>query len=89
MSEQKNLKPIPKFSSEDEEREFWANHDSTDHVSWQKAKPVTFSLAVALTEPEPDAVTFTFPVAHPAPAARLQGPGPHRAGAHRQRPDCA
>lgn len=43
MPKRKNLKPIPKFESEDEEREFWANQDSTDHVDWSRAKPTTFS----------------------------------------------
>lgn len=36
-------KQIPKFDSEDEERDFWATHDSTDYVDWSKAKPVTLS----------------------------------------------
>lgn len=31
-------KKIPKFESEDEEREFWAAHDSTEYVDWKKAK---------------------------------------------------
>lgn len=35
-------KRIPKFRSEDEERNFWATHDSTDYVDWSKAKPATF-----------------------------------------------
>ena len=43
MSERKSLPPIPKFSSEDEEREFWATHDSADYVDWSRAKPATFS----------------------------------------------
>jgi predicted DNA binding CopG/RHH family protein len=43
MSERKSLSPIPKFDSEDEEREFWASHDSTDYVDWSRAKPATFS----------------------------------------------
>ncbi|HKV07199.1 MAG TPA: BrnA antitoxin family protein [Thermoanaerobaculia bacterium] len=43
MPKRKSLKPIPKFESEDEEREFWATHDSTDHVDWSRAKPATFS----------------------------------------------
>jgi predicted DNA binding CopG/RHH family protein len=42
MPKRKNLKPIPKFESEDEEREFWSNHDSTDYVDWSRAKPTTF-----------------------------------------------
>jgi len=31
-------KKIPKFNSEDEERDFWATHDSTDYVDWKKSK---------------------------------------------------
>ncbi len=38
----KNLKPIPDFKNEDEEREFWATHDSTDYVDWSKAQHVAF-----------------------------------------------
>ena len=34
----KKLKPLPQFKSRDEEREFWAGHDSADYVDWQKAK---------------------------------------------------
>ena len=33
-------KKIPKFKTEDEEREFWATHDSTDYFDWKKAKRV-------------------------------------------------
>lgn len=38
----KKLKPIPKFKNEDEEREFWATHDSTEYIDWSKAKEVIF-----------------------------------------------
>jgi predicted DNA binding CopG/RHH family protein len=31
-------KKIPVFNSEAEEREFWANHDSSEYVNWEKAK---------------------------------------------------
>ena len=34
----KNLKPIPKFASEKQEREFWQTHDSTEYVDWSKAE---------------------------------------------------
>lgn len=34
----KNLKPIPYFKSEAQEREFWQAHDSTEYVDWTKAK---------------------------------------------------
>jgi len=33
-------KKIPKFKNEDEEREFWASHDSTNYIDWAKAKDV-------------------------------------------------
>ena len=31
---------IPKFRNEDEEREFWASHDSTDYIDWSEAREV-------------------------------------------------
>ena len=43
MPGSRSLKPIPKFETEDEQREFWAAHDSTEFVDWSQAKPVTFS----------------------------------------------
>lgn len=33
-------KKIPKFKSEDEEREFWSTHDSSEYIDWKKAKRV-------------------------------------------------
>jgi predicted DNA binding CopG/RHH family protein len=38
----KKFKPLPVFKSEEEEREFWATHDSMDYVDWSKAKRVVF-----------------------------------------------
>ncbi len=35
-------KPIPHFDSEDEEREFWATHDSVDYIDWSKARRIDF-----------------------------------------------
>jgi predicted DNA binding CopG/RHH family protein len=35
-------KPIPEFASEQEEREFWETHDSSDYVEWARAKRVAF-----------------------------------------------
>jgi predicted DNA binding CopG/RHH family protein len=35
-------KIIPKFKSEDQEREFWSKHDSTDYLSWKNAKRTVF-----------------------------------------------
>jgi hypothetical protein len=42
MPQGKILKPIPRFESEDEERDFWATHDSVDYVDWSRAKRVSF-----------------------------------------------
>ena len=50
------LKPIPKFKTEAEEREFWETHDSTEYIDWSKAvrarfpnlKPSTQSISLRL-----------------------------------------
>lgn len=39
----KPLKKIPKFTSEDEERKFWAERDSTEYVDYSRAVKVSFS----------------------------------------------
>ncbi len=39
----KELKKIPTFKNEDEEREFWATHDSTGYVDWDKAETVVLA----------------------------------------------
>lgn len=36
------LKPIPNFKTEDEERDFWATHDSLDYFDWSKAEQAIF-----------------------------------------------
>ena len=36
-------KKIPDFASEAEERAFWEEHDSTDYVDWNRAKPIEFT----------------------------------------------
>ena len=33
-------KQLPTFDSEDQEREFWATHDSAEYVDWGTAKRV-------------------------------------------------
>lgn len=51
-------KRIPTFRNEDEEREFWATHDSTGFLDWSKAKravlpalrPSTRSISLRLPE---------------------------------------
>ena len=54
----KELKETPTFKTEDEEREFWASHDSTEYVDWDKAeavvlpklKPSTKTISLRLPE---------------------------------------
>lgn len=52
-------KQIPHFDSEDEERDFWATHDSTEYIDWDKAeknpvfprlKPSTRPVSIRLPE---------------------------------------
>ena len=53
----KKRKPIPKFSSEAEERAFWESGDSNDFVDWSQAKRVRLprlkpsTLAISLRLP--------------------------------------
>jgi len=59
MSKIKNIKPIPKFKNEDEERNFWATHSATDYFDMSKAiknpvfpnlKPTTESISLRLPQ---------------------------------------
>ncbi len=38
----KQIKKIPKFKNAKEEEKFWATHDSTDYLDWDKAQTVQF-----------------------------------------------
>ena len=52
------LKPIPEFQNEDEEREFWAAHDSAEYMDWSQAerlvlprlKPATKTISLRMSE---------------------------------------
>ena len=50
---------LPKFRTEDAEREFWASHDSTDFIDWRKGKRPTLpnlrpsSQTISLRLPKP------------------------------------
>jgi predicted DNA binding CopG/RHH family protein len=54
----KNLKKVPKFSSDEEERKFWSKVDSTEYIDWLKAeitnlprlKPSTKTISLRLPE---------------------------------------
>ena len=52
----KKLKDIPKFKNEDEEREFWWTHDSTEYVDWDTAQIAIFPKSQ--TDNSHDLVTF-------------------------------
>jgi hypothetical protein len=51
-------KEIPKFNSEDEEREFWASADSAEYIDWSQArehalpklKPTLRTISITLPE---------------------------------------
>ncbi len=57
-------KSIPKFKNEDEEREFWSKHDSSEYLDWKSAervlfpnlKPSTKSISLRLPESLLDAL---------------------------------
>lgn len=38
----KKLNAIPTFESEDDERAFWATHDSTEFINWENAEETVF-----------------------------------------------
>lgn len=50
--------PIPEFNNEDEERAFWAEHDSSEYVDWSQAQRAVFpnlkpsTRAISLRLPE-------------------------------------
>ena len=53
------MKPIPTFKTSDEERDFWAIHDSTEYLSWKDAvinpltpdlKPSTKTITLRISE---------------------------------------
>jgi len=52
-------RPIPSFSSEDQEREFWAKKDSSKYIDWSRAasvslpnlRPSTRTISIRLPEP--------------------------------------
>lgn len=45
------LKPIPKFRNEDEEREFWQTHDTTDYFDYSKSKRLMIEFDPSVEEP--------------------------------------
>ena len=55
-------KHTPEFDSENEEREFWATHDSTDYIDWSEAKRVGMpNLKPSGSSPPDKTVSITLP----------------------------
>ncbi len=52
-------KPLPRFKDEESEREFWAQHDSTEFIDWRKGRRTTLpnlrpsSQSISLRLPKP------------------------------------
>ena len=54
----RRMRKIPKFRNEDQERDFWASHDSTEFVEWRQVKrvklpnlrPTTRTISIRLPE---------------------------------------
>lgn len=51
MKKKTPLKTIPHFENEDEEREFWQTHDSTDYFDYSKSRRVTIKFDPSVEEP--------------------------------------
>jgi len=56
-SKTKKEKTHPEFRSEDEEREFWADTDSTDYLDWDDARRVVLSNL----KPSPKTISLRLP----------------------------
>jgi predicted DNA binding CopG/RHH family protein len=53
-----NKKTIPRFNSEDAERRFWSQHDTTDYFDWTKAKQPS----LAGLKPSTTSISLRLPV---------------------------
>ncbi len=40
MKKKRKTKKLPKFRSEEKEREFWVREDSTEYIDWSRARRV-------------------------------------------------
>jgi predicted DNA binding CopG/RHH family protein len=47
----KKIKPVPKFRSERDEREFWDTHDTTDYFDFSKSKRVEIEFDPGIEAP--------------------------------------
>lgn len=51
MSKNKKIKPIPRFKNEDQEREFWAIHDSSEYFDFSSPVEIDLSALKPSTRP--------------------------------------
>lgn len=51
------LKPVPEFQNKDEERAFWAVHDSAEYIDWESADPASLNLSATHLQAMETAVT--------------------------------
>lgn len=51
-----SLKDIPNFETEEEERAFWGNQDTTDYIDWDEAE------VVVLPKLEPSTRSISLPL---------------------------
>lgn len=58
MKKIRKILPIPKFASEDDERDFWATHDTTDYFDMEHPIEMDFSALKPSTKP----ITIRLPV---------------------------
>ena len=57
----KKLKTLPRFNSEDEEREFWATHESSDYIDWDNAELINEPNAFPNLKLSEDLIEFMIP----------------------------
>ena len=47
----KKIKPVPKFKNEQDEREFWSTHDTTDYFEFSKSSRVEIEFDPGIEAP--------------------------------------
>jgi predicted DNA binding CopG/RHH family protein len=47
----KKIKPVPKFKDEQDEREFWSTHDTTDYFDFSKSSRVEIEFDPGIEAP--------------------------------------
>ena len=61
--EKKKFKKLPKFKSEDAEREFWKTHETSDYVDWREAYVIREPNAFPNLKLSEDLMEFKLPLA--------------------------